>query len=261
MDQVVVYGEFFNATDHLRRLDGYETTVGVVKGLVAEEDQLYWSDEFLGVEGPPGPTGPAGPTGPPGADGEDGEDGDTVDEGYAIDLTVGPPRVISFDPTEITGFAAAFQFFRHLAADNDPNEPHWKTIGGFSAGASQMLWHQSDAWTFQTVTGYDDTSAKQLLGHIDGAWQWKTLVDWLKELPNYSAGSDQIMGHAAGGDPEWKTLTSKVINSPTAASLNLDADSLDLDINYTPVTVKLWPAASDGAGADFTDTVSVTECA
>lgn len=86
------------------------------------------------------------------------------------------------------------------------------------------------------------------------------LLEALALLAGYTAGSDQIIGHAANGATEWKTLTSDTLNNVTAASLNLDADSLDLAIDYTPVTVKLWPASSDGGGASFSDTVDIDPC-
>lgn len=90
---------------------------------------------------------------------------------------------MAFDPTEITGFAAAFQFFVHLAADTTATQPHWTTVAGYDAGETQLL------------------------GHIDGDWKAKTIADWLKLLEGYDAGKDQSIGHDAGGDPEWQDDT------------------------------------------------------
>lgn len=56
------------------------------------------------------------------------------------------------------------------------------------------------------------------------------------------------------------TFSTKIINNPIAASLNLDADSLDLDIDYTPVTFYELVAPEDGVSDDFTDTVVVDDC-
>lgn len=56
------------------------------------------------------------------------------------------------------------------------------------------------------------------------------------------------------------TFSTKIINNPTAAGLNLDADSLDLEIAYTPVTFYELVAPEDGVSDDFTDTVVVDDC-
>lgn len=230
-----------------------------------------------------GPEGPQGPQGDPGV-------GDTVAEGYAIDIAGAGTVTIHNDPTEWTGFAGQFQFFHHLAAAAARTDPAWNTVADYDAAKNQMWWHKSGAfffetttdyggsatepqfllnwgagnggeWQWKSATGYDNTDSTQLLGHINGTWQWKSIAEWLNLLAGYAAGSDQVIGHTGGGASEWKTLTSKVINNPTDIDLVLASTTLTSQLDYTPVTVKLWPAASDGAAANFNEAVTVDDCA
>jgi len=270
-----IYGEHFNVTDYLRRLAGYDPEADDPPLLLhTTADEIYWQ-EGEGLVGPQGPQGPSGP-GP--------------QEGYATDVA---GDVVNFAPTEITGFSASeFQFFAHdktAGETTDENDPPWKTISQYDATKKQLPWHQAGAFNFETTTdyggsatepqflvnwgagnggdwqwksatGYDNTDSTQLLGHINGTWQWKTIAEWLNLLAGYAAGSDQIIGHAAGGATEWKTLASKTINNPTDIDLTLDSDSLDSTLDYVPVTVKLWPAAADGGAATFGESVGVEPC-
>lgn len=88
--------------------------------------------------------------------------------GYALDIS---SSTVSFDPTEITGFAAAFQFFGHLASASAATDPAWITISGYDATKKQISWHQSGSFSFNTVTNYDAGTA-QHLSHINGVWQF-----------------------------------------------------------------------------------------
>lgn len=183
---------------------------------------------------------------------------DVVGAGYAIDID--GSFNIGFDPTELTGFAGAFQFFGHLAAAASATDPLWVTVSGYDAAANQMWWHQSGSFAFKTTSGYDITKT-QVLVHISGAWAWKTIAEMLNLLEGYSAGSKQIIGHDAGGDTQWKTLVEKELNNPTNIQLNLSSTRLTSILDYVPVTVYLWPEAEDGAADTFEDYVSVDDCA
>lgn len=92
-----------------------------------------------------------------------------VTEGYAIDIS---GTAIGFDPTEITGFAASFQFFGHLAAASANTDPGWFSVASYDATKDQMWWHQSGAFKFQTTTGYDATKKQSLSHDASGAWAW-----------------------------------------------------------------------------------------
>lgn len=182
---------------------------------------------------------------------------DIVGAGYAIDID--GSFNIGFDPTELTGFTSQFQFFGHLASAASATDPLWTTVSSYDAAANQMWWHQSGTFAFKTTSGYDITKTQALV-HINGAWAWKTIAELLNLLEGYSAGSKQIIGHDAGGDTQWKTLVSKVLNNPTNIQLNLSSTHLTSVLDYVPVTVYLWPEAEDGVAADFDDSVTVDDC-
>lgn len=91
-----------------------------------------------------------------------------ISAGYAMDAS---GSTLSFDPTEITGFAAEFQFFMHLAAATGATDPAWKTIANYDPAKNQIQWHQSGDFKFQTVEGYDATKT-QALSHVGGNWKF-----------------------------------------------------------------------------------------
>jgi hypothetical protein len=221
-----IYCDVLNCTDHLRSLPTWDLAEDQVLVHAADTKALEWMEAEAFVAGPGGVTG--------------GGSGDTVVAGYAIDTSGTGTVTVGFDPTEITGFVATeYQFLFHddTATAGTATDPKWVT-----------------------PTGFDD-SKTQLLGHINGTLHAKTIAEWLALLTGHTLGADEIIGHVNGGAVEWKELTSKVINNPTDIDLTLDSDSLDSVLDYTPVTILVWPAASDGTPATFTDSVSATPCA
>lgn len=127
--------------------------------------------------------------------------GITIVAGYAIDTAGTGTVTIDFDPTEITGFGAEFQFFRHLETDTTPTSPHWRNVSGFEDDKNQMWWHQSDAFKFETTNNYDESKV-QYLGHDAGQWKWK------KNPANYTAA---ITGTIAAGSASVPTAGAATI--------------------------------------------------
>lgn len=196
----------------------------------------------------------------------------SIAEGYCTEIEViggGSPDKMHFDAitaaagAQATGInVAAFQFWIHEAGATARTDAKWKTASNYSisAGEFQFLSNEGGTWEWETVDGYDDLET-QLVGHVNGAWAAKTIADWLKLLPGYAAGSEQVLGHGTDGAPEWKTVVSDTINNPTAIDLDTPTlTSLKVTLDYTPVTVKTWPATSDGAGTNFNDTEVGTDC-
>lgn len=170
-----------------------------------------------------------GTTGPPGSDGADGTngtngtngaDGDTVDEGYAIDVShAGTVATVGFDPTEITAFSAAFQIFYHLAAHTGPTDPRWLTFTGYDATKDQFWWQRSSSFKFQTTASYSNT-ANQLLFNQSDVWSWKTTSGY-----NDAAGVKQLLRHVG---PNWEWVA-----DTRPASIALTTDVHDLKLTMT----------------------------
>jgi hypothetical protein len=115
-----------------------------------------------------------GVPGPPGADGPD------VDPGYAIDVTGTDPRVVDFDPTEITSFTAAnFQFLNHNPIVGAPvkEDPFWRTVSNYLP-EDQFWWHRSGSFAFKKINSYDDTQHLQFFCHFDGDWTFQTATGY-----------------------------------------------------------------------------------
>lgn len=244
---------------------------------------------FFTIAGTPGSPGDPGS---PGADGAAGADGDTVDEGYAIDVThAGTVATVIFDPTELFNYSSTkFQLYAHRPSDPSATHDRWQTIESYTSNFDQFLWHPgltvgADAFEFHTVGGYGSThkqlffqnagtwqfktaddydesaGVKQLLGHNGTTWTWKTLPEWLQTIANWNADADQILGHLAGGDIEWKTLTDETIHNVTGNSLQIVDDGVTLksSIPYTPIVVRSWLKSSDSP-ATYDGTVSIDRC-
>lgn len=150
----------------------------------------------------------------------------SVSAGYAIDISgTATDPIVDFDPTELTSFSAAFQFFRHISSDvnaSGANSPHWKTISSFDATKNQMLWHQSDAWSFKTTDDYDATK-NQIFWHQSGVWQWETCT-------GYNGAAKQLLGHDNGA---WAF---KADTRPTAVTVDTTGASLRVTLTLADGT-------------------------
>lgn len=238
--------------------------------------------------GEPGPPGADGAPGAPGATGPAGTPGDTVAEGYAIDITGGGVKTISLDPTEITDFAAAFQFFMHYSTDTDPsgaNSPRWKTVSNYHAAKNQFWWHKNDTtWEFQDIEGFDSTKLQVFL-NFAGPWTFKT-------IENYVGSDNQVLGHDAGTwkmKPDYRPTSLEVkvesgllkvilhlsdgtslqgqtaiqdytINSVGSIELNDNTTNLESKLNYQPFGFWGFPDGSSPAASSTSDSVPLTEC-
>lgn len=227
-----VYCDALNATDHLRSLTGYVTTPGTVKGLVAEEGILYWTEAF---------EGPEGPQGDPGAP---GADGDTVSEGYCItiaDLGGGVMEIHHDAITADAGTQAAGlnteqqQFWIHFAGATVAADAKWQTAIDYSgAAACQLLVNFAGSWEWATLENYNTpASAVQLLVNFGTDWQWET-------LDNYDTAKDYII-HIDNGN--WKVeeankITIKSFKDVAIAIVGTPPDEkLRVTITYDNVTV------------------------
>lgn len=205
-DKLLTHGTYDSMTDLLVKADV------VTSGVDPNND----NDVRLFVTAASGGTGPPGSDGADGTNGTNGTDGDTVTEGYAIDVAhAGTVATVTFDPTEITGYAAAFQFFSHLAGDavGTPEGPSWKTVSAYNAGLDQFWWHRSGSFTFQTTATYDPTKKQQLINDASN-WKWldawtikvtindttpSVLHDAVKDNATYVSGQDGLVASTTDG--------------------------------------------------------------
>lgn len=125
---------------------------------------------------------------------------DLLGEGYAIDIAT---NQIGFDPTELSGFTGAFQFFHHLSAASAATDPAWKTVADYDASKTQMWWHQSGTFEFMTTEDYS-ASKMQLLANFNDTWKWR-------ETKDYSGTAFQFLIHEDDAEAQkrwkWQTAT------------------------------------------------------
>lgn len=214
-------GHAVSAGDYIRFFPNDTTDPTEDRVLVrqASTNRLVWAtgENFVG---PPGPGGGGG--------------GDSVVAGYAIDTDGTGTVTIHNDPTEWTGNADTYQFFRHLTGDLATRTgPHWKSVTNFDNAENQMIWHQSDTWAFKTTTDYaGSNAAPQFLLNCGagngGDWLWKS-------ASGYNAGLKQLLFNNTN-TWQWDYFVGydKVtIKVPTSITLAIVGTVLRATINYS----------------------------
>lgn len=199
-----------SACDYIRNVPNGSVDLEVDKVLVKQSDgSIVWStaEEF---EGPEGPTG--------------GGTGDSVAAGYAIDTT-GTPKVIDFDPTELTDFSDVsntIQFFHYYFDDpghtGTRTDPAWKTVTNYDPSKDQMWWHRSGSFRFQTTDDYD-TGEMQMLVNFSSSWKWIETID-------YNDNTEQILWHRRDADTakRWQWITTTDYNAAATQLLGQVTD-------------------------------------
>lgn len=131
-------------------------------------------------------------------------------------------------------------------------------VSGWDAGKNQIIWNNGGSIIWTEANSFSLKLPTSIELSVVASYGSPTKLRVKLNYRLYTLYGVEGLAGTLTGDLE---LTNVTVNNPTSIELNDLTTSLESKLNYTPKTLHLLDAGTDGVATDFHDSVPIDDCA